>query len=161
MSRRDFQKRSTAGYHKFKKILSIEEQDLLLPICHLSVGELFLIKLFNKNEFKFFTQKTFQDLLSKNNFPLRYDFYLPEYNILIEYHGPQHFDPNDKLYKEDSILRDKTKFNYAKSQGISILYFTNEIKIYKKFGYFTEVITDSDILIQEIKKIGLTNQSKS
>lgn len=161
LSRRDFQKRSTAGYHKFKKILSIEEQDLLLPICHLSVGELFLIKLFNKNEFKFFTQKTFQDLLSKNNFPLRYDFYLPEYNILIEYHGPQHFDPNDKLYKEDSILRDKTKFNYAKSHGISILYFTNEIKIYKKFGYFTEVITDSDILIQEIKKIGLTNQSKS
>jgi len=34
-------------------------------------------------------QKVFKDL--KCNWFLRYDFYLPEYNILIEYDGEQHF----------------------------------------------------------------------
>ena len=138
-------------------MLSEEEQDLLLPVCRLSVGELFLIDLFNKNEFKFCVQKIFRDLFGKGNKPLRYDFYLPEYNILVEYHGRQHFDPDDSFYKEDAILRDKVKFEYAKSNNISILYFTNEVEVYEKFGYFTEVITDSDILIEKIKNIGLTN----
>ena len=53
------------------------------------------------------------------------------------------------------------KFEYAKLNNISILYFTNEVEVYNKFGYFTEVITDSDILIEKIKEIGLTNQLNS
>ena len=161
LSRRDFQNKSTAGYHRFKTMLSEEEQDLLLPICHSSVGELFLMDLFNKNGFKFCIQKVFQDLFGKGSRPLRYDFYLPEYNILVEYHGRQHFDLDDNFYNEDAILRDKVKFEYAKLNNISILYFTNEVEVYNKFGYFTEVITDSDILIEKIKEIGLTNQLNS
>ena len=157
LSRRDFQNKSTAGYHRFKTMLSEEEQDLLLPICRSSVGELFLMDLFNKNGFKFCMQKVFQNLFGKGSRPLRYDFYLPEYDILVEYHGRQHFDPDDNFYTEDAILRDKKKFEYARENNILLLYFTNEVSLYKKFGYFTEVITDSDILIEKIKKISLTN----
>ena len=161
LSRRDFQKKSTAGYHRFKTILSEEMQDQLLPLCHTSMGELYLTKLFEENGIRFYTQKIFQNLLGKGNKPLRYDFYLFEYNILIEYHGQQHFDPEDNLYNDEAIFRDKKKFEYAKSNNIPLLYFTNEVEAYKKYGYFTEVITDSDILIQKIKEIGLTNQSNS
>ena len=53
--------------------------------------------------------------------------------------------------------RDKQKFEYAKKNNIPLLYFTNEINVYNRFGYFTEVITDSDILLQKIKEISLTN----
>ena len=72
--------------------------------------------------------------------------------------GHQHFDKNNKYYDSNSIIRDKLKFEYAKKNNIPLLYFTNEIHLYKKFGYFTEVITDSNILIQKIKEIiSLTN----
>lgn len=31
------------------------------------------------------TQKTYKDLIGDNAVPLRFDFYLPEYNCCIEY----------------------------------------------------------------------------
>ena len=156
VSRIEFNRRFYRGYIKFLKILSKEEQDELLPPVK-SSGEISLRKLFDDNLINYVSEKTFEDLKGKKKHNLRYDFYLPDYNILIEYHGGQHFDSNSKLYTEDAILRDKVKFEYAKLNNISILYFTNEVEIYEKHGYFTEVITDSDILIQKIKEISLTN----
>jgi hypothetical protein len=140
------------------KILSEEEQEELLPPVK-SFGEISLRKLFDDNLINYVSEKTFEDLKGKKKHNLRYDFYLPDYNILIEYHGSQHFDPNSKLYTEEGIERDKIKFDYAKDNNIPIIYFTNSKKVYEEKGYFTEVITDSDILIQKIKeiKISLTN----
>lgn len=41
-------------------------------------------------------EKTFIDCVNpKTNFLLRFDFYLPDYNIIIEYDGEQHFKYND------------------------------------------------------------------
>ena len=156
VSRGDFNRRFSKGYKRFLKILSEEEQDELLPSVK-SFGEISLRRLFDDNLINYVSEKTFEDLKGKKKHNLRYDFYLPDYNILIEYHGRQHFDPSSKLYTEDAILRDKVKFEYAKLNNISILYFTNEVEVYEKHGYFTEVITDSDILIQKIKEISLTN----
>ena len=100
-------------------------------------------------------KKTFEDL--KDIKKLRYDFFILD-KILVEYQGHQHFDKNNKYYDSNNIIRDKLKFEYAKKNNIPLLYFTNEIYLYKKFGYFTEVITDSNILIQKIKEIiSLTN----
>ena len=28
-----------------------------------------------------------------NNYKFRYDFFLPDYNLLIEFHGKQHYEP--------------------------------------------------------------------
>ena len=39
----------------------------------------------------FISQYKFNDLLGIGNRQLSYDFYLPEYNLLIEYQGKQHF----------------------------------------------------------------------
>lgn len=78
-------------------------------------------------------------------------FYLLDYNILIEYHGSQHFETNSDFYNEQLIINDHTKFNYCKENGITIYYFTLEKSKYERLGYFTEVITDSDILINKIK----------
>lgn len=159
LSRKDFKVRFAGAYRRFKNRLTNKEKDLLLSTINGSLGEKFLCRLFSNNSIVFETEKTYEDLYSKNNVKLRYDFYLPEYGILVEYHGEQHFNPDDNFYTKDGIKRDKQKFEYAKLNNISILYFTNEVEVYEKFGYFTEVITDSDILIEKIKeiKISLTN----
>lgn len=152
-SRIDFYHRFRNCYYKFL-LLSEEERNNLLPMVN-SSGELYLSELFTKNGIEFITEKTFPDLI--NVLRLRYDFFLPKHNILIEYHGSQHFDENDRFHDVEAIKRDKQKFEYAKKNNIPLLYFTNEINVYNRFGYFTEVITDSDILLQKIKEISLTN----
>ena len=125
---------------------------------HHSTGEIFLIKLFEENSIRFESEKIFSNL--KYISYLRYDFYLPDLNILVEYHGEQHFGTGI-YYNEGVIIRDKIKFDYAKDNNIPIIYFTNSKKVYEEKGYFTDVITDSDILIKKIKEIGLTNQLNS
>jgi len=156
VSRDDFHRRFYGGYDRFLKSFTKEEQEELLPPVK-SFGEISLRKLFDDNLINYVSEKTFEDLKGKKKHNLRYDFYLPDYNILIEYHGGQHFDPDSKLYTEEGIERDKIKFDYAKDNNIPIIYFTNEVEVYEEKGYFTEVITDSDILIQKIKEISLTN----
>ena len=160
VSRDDFRRRFYGGYKRFLKSFTKEEQEELLPAVK-SFGEISLQKLFDDNLINYVSEKTFKDLKGKKKHKLRYDFYLPDYNILIEYHGSQHFDPNSKLYTEEGIERDKMKFEYAINNSIPIIYFTNSKEVYKENGYFTEVITDSDILIEKIKEIGLTNQLNS
>jgi hypothetical protein len=148
LSRKDFYRRFRNCYYRFL-LLSDDDKDSIFPLIN-SNGELFLADLFTGNNIEFTSEKTYPDL--KNISHLRFDFYLPEYNILVEYHGCQHFDPNDKRYSEIAIKRDHLKYDYAKKNNIPLLYFTNEIKIYEKYGYFTEVITDSNVLIQKIKE---------
>lgn len=155
-SRKDFSIRFSSVYNKFLAFLSKEEKEMLLPSVK-SLGEKRLCKLFEDTSIVYETEKIYHDLRGKGEKYLRYDFYLPKFNLLIEYHGAQHFDSNNMFYSKNAILRDKVKYEYAKSHNISIFYFTNEIEIYEKFGYFTEVITDSDILIEKIKEISLTN----
>lgn len=46
----------------------------------------------NTNGYKVESQKTFDSCLSNTGKPLRFDFYLPEYNLLIEADGNQHYD---------------------------------------------------------------------
>ena len=47
-------------------------------------------KLLISYNIKFETQKKFKNC--KNKLPLPFDFYLPDYNILIEFDGKQHFE---------------------------------------------------------------------
>lgn len=158
VSRSYFYRDYPTAYLLFNKLLTSEEREILLPSDVFSSGEESLMYQFDKEGLVYVTQKTFDDL--KNLKKLRYDFFVQD-KILVEYQGHQHFDINNRYYDPESINRDKLKFEYARDNNIPILYFTNEVKLYEKFGYFTEVITDVDILIQKIKEIGLTSQSES
>lgn len=91
------------------------------PYCKKSRGEEYIESYLIEKGIKYVEQKKFDELT--NIFQLSYDFYLPEYNILIEYQGKQHFEPitfggitlelaeerfkkqkhNDKLKKEFAI----------------------------------------------------------
>ena len=151
-SRKELHKRFPGLYIKFQKDLD----SVNFTNNSISIGVEFLKRLFRENNIKFITEKTYPDL--KNILPLRYDFYLPEYNILIEHHGEGHFGKG-RYYTSTLIENDKLKYNYAINNNIPILYFTIYKRDYFNNGYFTEVLTDPQIFIQQIKEIGLTNRS--
>lgn len=159
----DFKNMFPKEYDRFCRVIPREDKHLLIYKSDLehrqgkSYGERFLIKLFEDNNMSVISEKTFPDL--KNISYLRYDIFLPEYNTLVEYHGEQHFDKST-LYSSDSLIEnDKIKYEYAINNKIHILYFTLHKRSLINFGYFTEVLTDSKILIQRIKDFGMTNQN--
>ncbi len=57
--------------------------------------------------------------------PFRYDFYLPEKNVLVEYHGQQHYKPvsifGGKKGFRKTIKRDKAKRELAKRNGYTLI----------------------------------------
>lgn len=57
------------------------------PRCQKSKGEVTISKILEKYNIKFVEQYK----IPGTNYKFEYDFYLPEYNILIEFHGIQHY----------------------------------------------------------------------
>ena len=77
------------------------------PICKESHGERKIRNFLNKYNIKHKGQHMFEDCI--NIFPLPFDFYLVDLNILIEYDGIQHFDKNSLFYSEEVIINDEIK----------------------------------------------------
>lgn len=112
------------------------------PCCKRSKGEERIEKHLTTNNIKFEPQKKFSDL--RNTLPLSYDFYLPEYNLLIEYQGQFHDGTTSLVIKEkyfDKQQRnDKLKRDYAKNNSYNLLEiwyydFDNTEDIIDKFIY--------------------------
>lgn len=94
------------------------------PVCKSSYGERLIYSYLGSKNIKCELEKTFPTLKHKRH--LRFDFYVPEFNLIIEFHGEQHFLPNCrlKITKEKVIfnqLKDKIKKNFALSQGMNYL----------------------------------------
>jgi hypothetical protein len=63
------------------------------PICAESKGENKVAEYLDSVKIKYEKQKRFDGCRDKK--PLPFDFYLPDYNSLIEYQGIQHFEPTN------------------------------------------------------------------
>lgn len=109
------------------------------PHCNKSVGEKMVSIWLDNNDIQYEIQKTFDDCRDKK--PLPFDFYLPKYNVLIEYNGVQHYEPVEyfggKNKFESQIKRDNIKKEYCRNNNMPLFiipYFSdiNEelIKIY-------------------------------
>jgi len=108
------------------------------PQCHESNGEKTIRKFLQENNIKFIPQKKFKNC--KNIKTLPYDFFLPKYNLCIEYDGMQHFKPIKYFggIKTFRLIqkRDKIKSDFCKTNNIILLRIThrdNVIKILKLF----------------------------
>lgn len=94
---------------------------------HMSHGEERIVKILIENNINFEQQKTYKDLKSDKNYALRFDFYLPDYNILIEYDGIQHFKYtdgscwNDENNFSETQKRDKIKNEYCLKNNIPLI----------------------------------------
>lgn len=100
------------------------------PKCHTSRGEEKCIKIFSDMNILYVQQKKFDNLVGVGNRKLSYDFYLPNYNLLIEFQGEQHEKPvafggktkNDaKKAFEKQQEHDKRKRDYAELHNIELL----------------------------------------
>lgn len=100
------------------------------PICNDSKGEKKIFEYLKSKQILFEYQKEYSDLLGVNNGLLSYDFYLPDYNLLIEFQGKQHEVPVDfkgfgykYAYNQyiKQIEHDKRKRQYALDHNIKLL----------------------------------------
>lgn len=92
-------------------------------ICNESHGEKYIRNYLNSNSIKYIPQKKFQDLKDKTY--LSYDFYLPDYHILIEYQGIQHYTSSEYFGGDKQLEKqqehDRIKRRYAKDNGYRLL----------------------------------------
>lgn len=93
------------------------------PQCASSKGEKLVSKILDKLDIVYQTEKTFPQCKHINL--LRFDFYLPNFNICIEYDGRQHTQPVDHFGGqkgfEKTQRRDKIKNDYCKQNNIHLL----------------------------------------
>ena len=123
--------------HCAKNILRLK----LSSRCGRLSYEAYAIKEYlDKNHIIYEQEKTFPGMKYKKK--LRIDFYIPSHNIAIEYDGKQHFMPGSKHNSsiftqelvDETILRDKIKDEYCKSNNITLIrfnYLQDLTEIYK------------------------------
>lgn len=95
------------------------------PLCCLSKGEKEIAKILTKHNIIYVQQKKYKGLIGLRYGNLSYDFYLPTYNLLIEYQGKQHEMPIDYFDGEVGFKtrqeHDRRKKQYAKEHNIQLL----------------------------------------
>lgn len=113
------------------------------PVCQESLGERKIRQLLESNNILYIYQKIFEDCVDKKELP--FDFYLPQYNLCIEYDGQQHFEPvdfagNGEEWAEKKLSltqhHDQIKNQYCQANNIKLLripYFKNIEEELNKF----------------------------
>lgn len=96
------------------------------PYCasRKSKGEKFIEDYLTDMQIAFETQKKYEGLLGLGNGQLSYDFYLPNYNLLIEYQGEFHdgtANQQTDIELQKQQIHDKLKSDYAKENNIELL----------------------------------------
>lgn len=109
--------------------------------CRRSLGEAFIQRFLTEHGITYEREKYFKGC--KNKGKLFFDFYLPAYNLCIEFQGQQHYEPHFfmallKKPKEEAIEvlkaqqhRDQIKRDYCKKNGIRLLEITYKDNIEK------------------------------
>lgn len=118
------------------------------PICdNLNIGgEKIMIEILNKYHINYESQKTFNNM--KDSIKLRFDFYLKDYNIVIEIDGEQHYRCakfSQKITDEEAqhqfeILQkhDEIKNNYCMLNHIRLIRIP--YKVNKKYTNISKII---------------------
>lgn len=80
---------------------------------HRSLREQYIESILINNNISYIPQHTFDDC--RDVFKLPFDFYLPDYNICIEYDGEQHFRPID-LFGGEEAFQKRKEHDFIKTQ---------------------------------------------
>ena len=93
------------------------------PVCNDSIGEKEITQYLLSNNIEFIPQYTFDGCKNKKKLP--FDFYLPAYNICIEYDGLQHFKPVDHFGGEEGFKQrqynDSIKNQFCRLNDIQLI----------------------------------------
>lgn len=121
------------------------------PYCYKiisSKGESFIEKFLLDNNIKFECQKVIPGT------KLKFDFYIPQKNMYIEYDGIQHYEPRSRFGGEKEYLlqvkRDNIKNEYCKKNKIKLLRIS-----YKNYKNLNFILTNN--LLKENKVLSFNN----
>ena len=94
--------------------------------CITSRGEEKIVEILNELGIKYEKEKKFKDCINpKTDYPLRFDFFLPDYNCCIEYDGGQHYEAIDYFGGKNTLTdvqyRDNIKNNFCKENNIQLI----------------------------------------
>lgn len=107
-----------------------------------SSGEIKIKHFLEKMKINYIPQYRFEDCKDKNTLP--FDFYLPDYNAIIEFDGEQHYSPisfgNNESNYEYIKLHDEYKNKYCQENNILLIRIP-----YYKFNSIEEIITKNII----------------
>jgi len=121
------------------------------PNCSSSKGEKSIKRYLERHNIVFFQEHKFDDCISENNKHYRFDFYLPDYELLIEYHGQHHYHENTYFNEKQNnslskvTANDQIKLDYALSNGYRICYLP-----YDKIEHIDNLL---DKALSSIKKL--------
>lgn len=105
--------------------------------CKRYTGEEAIKDFLNSNSIFYVKQYRFKDCRDK--LPLPFDFYLPDYNMCIEYDGLQHFEQRKGWTDLSEVqLHDSIKTNYCKSNNITLLRIS-----YKQLSEISDILTET------------------
>jgi very-short-patch-repair endonuclease len=114
----------------------------------ISKGELRIAHFFDLHGIEYTREKTFKKCVSEYGYCLRFDFYLEEFNILLEFDGQHHEKPVNK-YRRAKIVHDQTVTRDAVKEKFAFDNQINLIRIhYKDYDNIEEILTN---LFEEIK----------
>lgn len=161
-------KKEQPGAHKFAVNNNMIEK-LFPERLTTSVGERIVSEFLIKNSINFKPEQTFEGCFVEKNrkcFKLKYDFYLPEKNILIEYDGIGHYKPVDRFGGQKGFetqrMNDFIKDKFAKSQNMKLIRIPYTVRTIDEVGKYLNDITESDItrIIKRVLKEQQSDLSK-
>lgn len=92
----------------------------------ISKGEKEISQYLDHHNINYVREKTFKDCTNFCGNLLRFDFYLEQFNLLIEYQGQHHEKPVNKyrrakIVHEKTIIHDRVKEDFAESHQINLI----------------------------------------
>ncbi len=94
-------------------------------ICSSSRGEMFISDFLKNKNIEFKVEFTFDECRSEYNRQYRFDFYITEFNLVIEYHGRHHYQAIDHFGGEKTFQevkkRDEIKEKFILNNGIKFI----------------------------------------
>ena len=112
------------------------------PFLSQSYGEQHVLNYLSSRNRTCIYEKSFSDLKGIGNRPLTYDFYVEGTNILVEFHGRQHYEAIDyfggrtqlKIQKEHDVR----KREYAKKNGYRLIEISYKYDTYEKVAAYLD-----------------------